>query len=81
MPSRTYVILDAADVPSIDFSEVHETSEDTLRWSVDESQTFVKFPKDSATPSFLDGKTQYTYAEIMPILRGEDWTSPNNNPE
>ena len=81
MPSRTYVILDAADVDSVDFSEVHETSEDTLRWSVDESQTFVKFPKDSATPSFLDGKTQYTYAEIMPILRGEDWTSPNNNPE
>jgi hypothetical protein len=81
MPHRTYVILDAADVDSVDFSEVHETSEDTLRWSVDETKTFVKFPKDSATPSFLDGKTQYTYAEIMPILRGEDWTSPNNNPE
>ncbi len=77
MPTRTYVILDAADVEFVDFSEVNETSEDTLRWSVDESQTFVKFPKDSATPSFLEGKTSYTYSEIMPILRGEAWTSPN----
>jgi hypothetical protein len=77
MPTRTYVILDAADVDSVDFSEVNETSEDTLRWSVDESQTFVKFPSGSTTPSFLEGKTSYTYSEIMPILRGTDWTTPN----
>mgnify|MGYP003627300902 FL=1 len=75
MSHRTYVIIDAADVPQVDFSEVLETSEDTLRWSVDESQTFVKF--EGATPDFLDGKTQYNHAEILAVLAGPDWTQPN----
>jgi hypothetical protein len=72
--SKKYVILDAVDVPSIDFSQVMETSVDTLRYSLDGSQTFVKF--DGATPSFLDGKTQYTHSEILTILAGPEWTDP-----
>ena len=75
MSHRTYVIIDAADVPQVDFSEVLETSEDTLRWSVDESQTFVKF--EGATPDFLDGKTQYNHAEILAALDVPDWTQPD----
>ena len=73
--SKNYVILDAVDVPSIDFDQVMETSADTLRYSVDGSQTFVKF--DGATPSFLDGKTQYTHSEILTILAGPEWTDPD----
>lgn len=76
--SKKYVILDAVDVPSIDFSQVMETSADTLRYSVDGSQTFVKF--DGATPSFLDGKTQYTHSEILTILAGPEWTDPDGPP-
>ena len=70
--NRKYVILDASEVSSVDFSQVMETSADTLRWSLDGEQTFVKF--DGATPSFLDGKVTYTH-EIMKtiILNGEDW--------
>ena len=29
------------------------------------------------TPSFLEGKTTYTNAEILTILAGEEWTDPN----
>jgi hypothetical protein len=72
---KKYVIIDAVDVPSIDFDQVMETSADTLRYSVDGSQTFVKF--EGATPSFLDGKTQYTHSEILTILAGPEWTDPN----
>ena len=74
MNHRTYVIIDAADVPQVDFAEVLETSENTLRWSVDESQTFVKFEGD--TPDFLVGKTQHNHEEILTILAGSDWTPP-----
>ena len=74
MNDRTYVIIEADDVSSVDFDEVFETSADTLRWSVDESQTFVKFVGD--TPSFLDGKTQYNHDEIRAVLATEDWTTP-----
>ena len=70
--NRKYVIIDASEVGTVDFSQVNETSADTLRYSLDDSQTFVKF--DGDTPSFLNGKTSYTHSEIRTILAGEDWT-------
>ena len=41
--SRTYVIIEAGDVSSVDFSQVLETSANTLRYSNDNSKTFVKY--------------------------------------
>jgi len=71
--SRTYVIIDSDEVDSVDFSQVDETSADTIRYSVDNSQTFVKYDSDT-TPSFLEGKTQYTHSEILNVLATEEWT-------
>lgn len=73
--SRTYVIIDSDEVDSVDFSQVDETSADTIRYSVDNSQTFVKFEGD--TPSFLEGKTQYTHSEILVELATPEWTDPD----
>ena len=70
--NRKYVIINASEVGTVDFSQVNETSADTLRYSNDDSQTFVKF--DGDTPSFLSGKTQYNHSQIRTILDGEDWT-------
>jgi len=70
--NRKYVIINASEVGTVDFSQVHETSADTLRYSLDDSQTFVKF--DGDTPSFLDGKTQYNHSQICTILDGTDWS-------
>ena len=70
--NRKYVIINASEVGSVDFSQVNETSASTLRYSNDDSQTFVKF--DGDTPSFLDGKTSYTHSQILTILNGEDWS-------
>ena len=72
--SRKYVIIDSDEVDSVDFSQVDETSADTVRYSVDGSLTFVKFDSDT-TPSFLDGKTQYTHSEIIAVLATDEWTS------
>ena len=69
--AEKYVIINTSEVSSVDFSQVVETSEDTLRYSLDESKTFVKF--DGNTPSFLNGKTLYTYSEIITVLDGSDW--------
>ena len=73
--SRKYVIINADEVSSVDFNKVEETSENTLRYSLDNSQTFVKYEGD--TPSFLEGKTQYTHSEILTILATDEWTDPN----
>ena len=70
--NRKYVIINASEVGTVDFSQVNETSASTLRYSLDDSQTFVKF--DGDTPSFLDGKTSYTHNQILTVLAGEDWT-------
>ena len=67
-----YVIIDASEVSSVDFSQVKETSADTLRYSLDNSKTVLKFEGD--TPSFLEGKTQYTHSEILTILAGSEWS-------
>ena len=69
--NRKWVIINASEVSSINFSQVIETSADTLRYSLDNSKTFVKF--DGDTPSFLNGKTLYTYSEIITVLDGSDW--------
>ena len=70
--NRKYVIINASEVGTVDFSQVHETSASTLRYSLDDSQTFVKF--EGSTPSFLSGKTQYNHSQIRTILNGTDWT-------
>ena len=69
---RNYVIIDASEVSSVDFNQVFETSADTLRYNLAGTQTFVKFEGD--TPSFLEGKTQYTHSEILTILEGSEWS-------
>ncbi len=71
--SRKYVIINADEVSSVNFDQVDETSESTIRYSLDGSKTFVKFDSDT-TPSFLDGKTQYTHSEILTILATDEWT-------
>ena len=75
--SRKYVIIDADEVSSVDFSQVFETSANTLRYNVDPAgtKTFVKF--EGATPDFLEGKTQYTHSQMLIILATEEWTDPN----
>ena len=71
--SRKYVIINANEVSSVNFDQVDETSENTVRFSTDGSQTFVKFDSDT-TPSFLEGKTQYSHSEILTVLSGDEWT-------
>ena len=71
--SRKYVIINADEVDSVDFSQVDETSENTIRYSLDGSLTFVKFDSDT-TPPFLEGKTQYTHSEMLTILATDEWT-------
>jgi hypothetical protein len=72
--SKTYVIINSSEVSSVDFSQVLETSADTLRYNLAGTQAVLKFEGD--TPSFLEGKTQYTHSEILDILGGEDWSEP-----
>ena len=75
----TYIIIDMTEVSLVDFSQVLQTSEETLRLSVDEYQTVLKWEGDE--PSFVatlisyDGP--YTHSEILAIMATPEWTDPN----
>ena len=69
--AEKYVIINTSEISSVDFLQVIETSADTLRYSLDNSKTFVKF--DGDIPSFLSGKTSYTHSEMITVLDGNDW--------
>ena len=79
-PNREFMIFNVNELPSIDFTQVLETSIDTVRKSVDQTKTFVKW--DGATiPSSVAALTTkegpYTYDEILAILATLEWTSPD----
>lgn len=70
--SRTYCIIEQSDVADVDFSQVFETSADTLRYNVTGDKTFVKY--EGSKPRFLYGKDTYTYSQMMTILATDEWT-------
>jgi hypothetical protein len=77
---RHYVVISADDVSNIDFSQVLETSADTLRYSVDGTLTFVKYEGDmpSSVTACTSKSQEYSHAEILAILNNEDqvWWEP-----
>jgi hypothetical protein len=75
--NREFMIFNVSELPQIDFTQVCETSIDTVRKSIDGTRTFVKW--DGATPSSVEALTTkegpYTYEEILVILAGPEWTN------
>ena len=61
-PNRRWLVIPASEVANIDFNQVLETSADSLRYSVDESETFVKYEvlvvEETYTETFFDPITQ-----------------------
>ena len=74
---RQYVIFDVSELGSIDFSQVLETSADTVRKSVDGTKTFVKWEGEPPpTVAALTTKGEYlTHSEILAIMATEEWTT------
>ena len=77
--NRHYVIFDCTELGTIDFNQVFESSINTVRKSVNELQTFVKFNGDMpSSVTVLTTKSQeYSYDEILVILATSAWTDPN----
>ena len=78
--NRNYVIFSVSELDKINFDEVLETSADTVRRSIDGTQTFVKWENGGNIPpsvQTLTTKGEYlTHAEILEIMSSPAWTSP-----
>lgn len=79
--NRNYLVFNFSEIDKVDFSQVLETSAETVRKSVDGTKTFVKWSTEDS-PSFIDSLSwkegPYTYEEILSILSEPEWNSPNN---
>lgn len=76
--NRKFVIFSVTELDLVDFSQVLETSAQTVRKSVDETLTFVKYDGDMppSVQSLTSRSTEHGYTEMLNILQGPDWTDP-----
>jgi len=76
---NTYIIINITEIGLVDFNEVLETSQSTLRISVDGTQTVLKW--EGSEPSFVANLSSYdgpyTHSEILTIMATAAWNDPN----
>ncbi len=79
--NRTYSTILISDIDKVDFTQVMETSENTIRRSVDGTQCVLKWytenwpsfiaPSGSVTPTW-----EGTHAECLVLMATPEWNHP-----
>ena len=74
----TYAIINIADLPNIDFSQVGDTSANTIRKSLDETRFVIKW---NSLPSFINDGTvtpveTLTHSEAIALMATSAWSEP-----
>ena len=79
---RRYVIFDVEELETIDFSEVMETSLDTVRKRLDGSKAFIKFVGEMplSVTALTTRSQEYSIEEIRAIVCEDEWTDPDSDP-
>jgi hypothetical protein len=76
--AETYATINIADLPLIDFSQIGETDENTIRKSLDGLQFVIKW---NTEPTFiLDGSVAIiqvmTHDEALVLMASAEWSEP-----
>ena len=76
--AETYATISITDLGLIDFSQIHETSAETIRKSLDETEFVIKY---DAVPTFIiDGSVEILQAmnheEALQLMATDDWSEP-----
>lgn len=76
---RHYVIIPALEINNINFEQVLETSASTCRYSVDSTQTFVKYEGEQppSVAAIVNKSAEYTHEQILEILNTREWSLPS----
>lgn len=76
----TYVTLNVTEISQLDFSQIEQTSEETLRLSVDDTQTIVKWITATGIPSCVSSLTTkgpyMTHDEALALMSTPEWSNP-----
>lgn len=76
--AETYATINIADLPLIDFSQIGETDENTIRKSLDESEFVIKW---NTEPRFItDGTVSplevMTHEQALVLMASAEWSEP-----
>jgi len=76
--AETYAIINIADLSNIDFAQVGETDQDTIRKSLDETQFVIKY---NTEPTFItDGSVvplqTLTHSQALTLMSSAEWSEP-----
>lgn len=76
--AETYAIISITDLANIDFSQVGETDENTIRKSLDETQFVIKY---NTEPSFIADSTvvpmqTLTHEQALTLMASAEWSEP-----
>ena len=79
MNNYTYTIIDIADLDSVDFSEVHETSAATIRKSINGTKFVMEYLDE---PTFVtDGTVTpsavMNHEDALTLMATPEWTNPD----
>ena len=77
----TYAIININDLSKVDFSQVGQTSSDTVRRSIDESMFVLKWEE---TPTFISDGTiiplqTLTHSQCLDLMNTPEWSEPIEN--
>jgi hypothetical protein len=77
---RTYAVINITDLELIDFSQIEETSSNTIRKSLDNTQFVIKW-QDGHEPTFISDGTViptgiYTHSECLELMATDKWSEP-----
>jgi len=77
MSDLTYNTVAIADLNSIDFTQVEQTSVETIRNSIDETQFIIKW---KTQPSFITDKTvvplgTYNHTQCVELMATSFWST------
>ena len=74
----TYAIIQTTDLSSIDFSQIGETSAETLRYNLAGTEFIIKW---NTTPTFIsDGSvvpvSELTHEQALALMATAEWSEP-----
>jgi hypothetical protein len=76
---RTFIFFNSSEKALLDYSQLVETSQDTLRLSLDGTKTFVSYQSETM-PESIQSLNSYigplTLEETKSILQTAEWLPP-----
>ena len=74
--NKTYAIAPIAELNNVDYSEVQQTSADTVRKNVAETEFVLKWEGDipSSVSVITPTIPTYTHEEILSVMATDVWT-------